>query len=156
WYSLGMLVDEDGYDNYSAKIYSMGSGIHMGVGCFADLAGYDTYPSWGLSMSGSHDLGVSYFLDAGGDDIYSSQGSSVGGAINHAVALFVDRGGRDAYMLTNPKLMAVGSGDQPSRPDHDSIAIFLDLGGAHDIYSDRRKLDGRLWVDGDQGAGIDR
>ena len=154
WFSLGMLVDEDGYDNYSAKIYAQGSGIHMGVGVFADLAGNDNYLSWGLSMSGSHDLGVSYFLDAGGEDLYTCHGTAIGGAINHAVSLFVDRGGEDTYMMK--AYTAMGAGDQKSRPDHDSIALFMDLGGAHDIYSDRRKADGRFWFDGDQGAGIDR
>jgi hypothetical protein len=86
--------------------------------------------------------------------MHTCHDASLGGAINHAVAIFLDRSGRDAYFVKNR--MAAGAGDLQGQPDWHSIGIFLDLGGSEDTYPVMKGGNGRMWAEGQCGAGADR
>ncbi|MBI5359369.1 MAG: hypothetical protein HZA48_02170 [Planctomycetes bacterium] len=158
WYGLGILMDNAGNDRYDAQVYAQGCGIHLSSGVLMEGGGSDFYNCTfgGNAQGAAHDWAVGLLLDKNGSDVYAGRGNNQGSAITNAFALFIDSEGDDIYQTTK----GGGQGYGGAARDSYSIGLFLDLGG-NDFYSEEYMNpgsgngNGRRWIKGEKGAGID-
>ena len=158
---IGVLIDENGADNYEAGTFSQGGGYYFGwgilvdggnnndrylgtryaqgfaahsaIGYFIDEGGDDQYKTLcGVVAALSWDLTCVAFIDKGGNDTYDAGGFSRGASAHNGFCLFEDLGGRDTYKDT----VANTSGN--TYHGGSSLSIFLDKGGDEDTYTDRK------------------
>lgn len=164
WFGVGMLFDLAGNDEYEAVYYGQSASAHFALSYLRDVSGNDHYrTSLSQSLGNGRDLSISVFRDDAGDDHYIAPDRSLGCGDVAGCGLFVDLAGQDAYEFgatTNGGFSSYpGAGDDRRRP-LPTVGIFLDLGGATDLYGDDRIVNGDRWsrkgrFQGMRGIGID-
>jgi hypothetical protein len=136
-YGLGFLSDEGGEDRYRSFWFGPAAGAHMGVGLLDDLSGNDDYFVTQASGGLGYDYGVSWLLDRAGDDRYGGA-LHLGEGNTGGHGYFVDHGGADTYNpddpLANLGPSATYGHVRNGVPGLNLIGVFLDLGGAQDVY----------------------
>jgi hypothetical protein len=100
FYGLGILSDLSGNDQYFSGRYSQGAGIHSAVGVLADHRGNDFYyASFGVGQGMGHDFGVGVLEDDAGDDRYVGGTLTQGAATYGGLGLLLDIHGRNGYLF---------------------------------------------------------
>lgn len=136
YFGLGLLRDVAGDDKYWGSRYCQGAAAHQAVGILLDDAGDDVYAGQiAASQGAAWDVAVAGFYDFAGDDVYVGSDLSLGGAEQNGIALFYEGGGKDTYMT--PLKKTLGYGGRTSYAggrNAANIGIFLDKGGARDLY----------------------
>jgi len=148
WYGVGILKDERGEDDYSGIWYVQGSGAHFGVGVLNDGDGNDRYTaSMNMAQGAGHDFTIGYLLDESGDDIYDAPNLSLGGGNANGVGIFWDRVGNDVYNVEAATTLGRANiSSRGSLRDHMlCLGLFLDTGG-EDRYSKPFAKDDTLWI----------
>lgn len=121
---IGMLLDLEGDDHYTAQVFAQGVGYYEGVGLLIDGGGRDHFSAAWYAMASAAHQAVGVLVNRGGDaDVYlASHSTAIGAAHDFSVAVFVEEGGDDRYDLGNLGLGAA----------HDnSVALFFDAGGSN-------------------------
>ncbi len=111
-YAAGVLADRGGNDRYTAnQNMSQGAGHDLSVGVLIDDAGWDVYLGSTLGLGSSNAAGVGVFIEKAGDDRYAvTPGDCLGWAnpntglrsLMPACGLFLDLGGLDRYEPRTP------------------------------------------------------
>lgn len=157
---IGVLIDENGADNYEAGTFSQGGGYffgwgilcdagnnndkylgtryaqgfaaHSAIGYFIDEGGDDRYRTLcGVVAGLSWDLTCVAFIDKGGNDTYDAGGFSRGATAHNGFCLFMDLGGKDTYQEGVAR-----AGDNTYHGGY-SLSVFLDKGPEEDTYINR-------------------
>lgn len=134
---IGMLLDLEGDDVYTAQVFAQGAGYLEGTGILVDGGGSDTFEAAWYAMAASahraagilisrgggddsytashytsigaaHDDSIAFFLEEGGDDSYSLGNLGIGGANENGTAIFVDAAGDDTYHVESGECLAFG------------------------------------------------
>jgi hypothetical protein len=148
WYGVGILKDEKGDDNYSGIWYVQGSGAHFGVGILNDGNGNDHYrATMNMAQGAGHDFTIGYLLDESGDDVYQAPNLSLGGGNANGVGMFWDKSGNDIYNVEAATTLGRANiASRGSLRDHMlCLGIFLDTGG-QDKYSKPFANNNLLWT----------
>jgi hypothetical protein len=148
WYGVGILTDEKGDDNYSGIWYVQGSGAHFGVGILNDGEGDDHYRATiNMAQGAGHDFTIGYLLDESGDDVYHAPNLSLGGGNANGVGIFWDKSGNDKYNVEAATTLGRANiGSRGSLRDHMlCLGLFLDTGG-QDKYSKPFAKDNLIWT----------
>ena len=127
---VGILVDGDGDDTYTAGVYSQGAGYWWALGILEDLSGNDTYTNEWYSAGSAPHFAIGCCVDFEGDDTYNIGNEKLmcqtqGCARDGSIGVFIDGSGDDHYLHSN---RCAGSGDL------NSIALFWDRMG-NDTYT---------------------
>lgn len=150
WYSLGLLFDGGGNDSYHAAQYAQGAGVHLAIGSLWDVGGDDHYLSkYGVTQGTAHDLSVGMLWDQGGDDYYIVSGGQAM-SITNSVAIFIDEQGDDFYGTPEG-----GQGLVTWARGFCGTGVFLDLEGTDTYLADMPAGNGQVWSQGTYGIGID-
>ncbi|MBN1901143.1 hypothetical protein JW926_07455, partial [Candidatus Sumerlaeota bacterium] len=109
---IGILIDKQGDDKYSAGVYAQGAGFWNGVGILIDSNGNDEYKgAWYVQGAGIHG-GVGSLNDRDGNDTYTATLHAAQGiGHDYAIGFFVDEKGNDAYF--SPRL-SLGTANENS------------------------------------------
>jgi hypothetical protein len=102
WFGTGILYDGGGNDEYHGVWWSQGSAAHFAIGALIDEAGNDKHlveADGHNSLAFAHDFGIALHVDLGGDDLYETPAGGLGYAINRSVAMLIDVGGNDTYRM---------------------------------------------------------
>ncbi len=134
WYSLGMLLDVTGQDAYSVYEYGQGVGIHLSSGLLFDGEGDDVYTGYSLAQGSAHDFAAGILIDGAGNDTYTADHFSQGRAINNSAAILCDGAGSDAYFGRRDG-ECQGMGHHNTDRGYGSLSVLMDLGG-RDRYSE--------------------
>lgn len=133
---IGMLIDLEGNDEYSAGNWAQGVGYWLGMGFLYDRTGNDYYRSCYFSTASGAHYAIGALIDEGGDDIFEMWGDSTevpewgwaGAGLafgwDYVIALLVNIGGDDLYRA---KKISLGCSQIRSN------AFFIDVGG-NDTY----------------------
>lgn len=119
---VGMLLDLEGDDRYTAQVFAQGVGYYEGVGLLIDGGGQDRFEAAWYAMAAAAHQAVGILVHRGrAPSVYrASHSTAIGAAHDFSVAVFVEEGGDNTYDLGN-----LGFGAA-----HDnSVAIFFDGGG---------------------------
>lgn len=143
WYAIGMLIDDSGDDIYNGVWYVQGSGAHFGLGILIDSTGNDHYTAtMNMAQGAGHDFTLGTLIDCGGDDIYDAPNLSLGGGNANGIGVFWDKSGDDLYRVS--AATTLGRSNVASRGhlrDHIlCLGLFLDTGG-QDVYPEDQKYD---------------
>jgi HEAT repeats len=150
WYSMGLLFDGGGNDSYHATQYAQGAGVHLAIGSLWDVGGDDHYVSkFGVTQGTAHDLSVGMLLDQGGNDFYIVSGGQAM-SITNSVAIFIDEQGDDFYGTPDG-----GQGLVTWARGFCGAGIFLDLEGKDTYLADMPAGNGTVWSQRTYGIGID-
>ncbi len=149
---VGVLIDLQGNDHYSAQVFAQGAGYHEGLGLLIDGDGHNTHEAAWYALGAAAHGGAGVFVASGkGDDVYRiSQVTALGAGHDAAVGWFEDRGGNDRYALGD---MGLGMGSDGGS------GFFLDRGGT-DCFEGQAALarvqGRRVWLQHPQGlrAGV--
>jgi hypothetical protein len=152
WFGTGLLWDGAGNDRYEANGWASASGAHFCVGALVDEAGDDVHrvaQTWGPAFG--HDFTVAILANLGGNDVYEVGGDGLGHSINRSIALFLDHGGDDRYAF-------VGKEPEKRRP---GTAVFdkrfLDRTGHSRYWTEATSVGLFLDLDGkDEHSGVER
>jgi len=151
WWSLGVIYDSSGNDNYQCYQYGQGAATHMTLGILVDGLGNDVYFGKGLMQGCGHDYSCGILLDRQGDDVYTAHDLSQAAGSANGAGLLIDNGGNDRYLIKNPD-NTHGYGNP--RRDFGSIGLFIDLGGLDQYVGYGR--DNFYWRTNSQwGGGMD-
>jgi hypothetical protein len=104
WFGTGLVWDGEGDDEYRANGWASASGAHFCIGAVVDEEGDDVHAvaqQWGPAFG--HDFTVALLLDAEGDDLYDCGNDGVGHSINRSVVLCLEGGGDDRYTFATEK-----------------------------------------------------
>jgi hypothetical protein len=102
WFGTGILYDGGGNDEYHGVCWSQASAAHFAIGALIDEGGNDKHliEAGGYdSLAFGHDFGIALHVDLGGDDLYDTPSAGLAQAINRSVAILVDVGGNDTYRM---------------------------------------------------------
>ena len=148
WYALGILWDEKGNDSYNGIWYVQGSGAHFGCGVLYDAGGNDHYlASMNMAIGAGHDFTLGVLIDESGDDIYDAPNLSLGSGNDNGIGIFWDKSGNDTYNVSAQTTL--GRANITSRGTIRDymlcLGLFLDTGGK-DNYSKSFARDDTLWV----------
>jgi hypothetical protein len=177
---LGLLVDLGGRDAYQARLHrsghaqstllAQGAADLYGLAALADAAGDDVRsariegPMIGLAVLLAHGagfgLGTSVLVDGGGHDRHEAalvvpsawadlHAQGVGEAGGQGALL--DLGGDDAYVVALEALSATAIAQGEGQGGR---GLLLDAGG-RDAYTAAHAGDGKAWVQGSAGVGLD-
>jgi hypothetical protein len=143
WYAIGLLADDSGDDIYNGVWYVQGSGAHFGLGILIDSSGNDHYTATkNMAQGAGHDFTLGTLIDCGGDDIYDAPNLSLGGGNANGIGIFWDKWGDDTYRVS--AATTLGRSNVASRGGlrdyHLCLGLFLDTGG-DDSYPDDEKYD---------------
>lgn len=132
WYAIGILADDSGNDTYNGVWYVQGSGAHFGLGVLIDSSGNDHYyATKNMAQGAGHDFTLGTLIDCGGDDIYDAPNLSLGGGNANGIGVFWDKSGDDIYRVE--RATTLGRSNVASRGglrDHIlCLGLFLDTGG---------------------------
>jgi len=127
---IGVLRDVDGDDDYTASVFSQGTGYWQGTGYLIDGGGNDNYDAHYYAQGGAAHYAVGGLFDAGeGDDKInvgmSSNSMHVGAGHDYSVGVHVNDGGDDEYVYGS-----LGAGASNCQ----GVGLFVDNGGS-DTYS---------------------
>jgi len=105
YYAMGLLYNsghED--DNYQGSRYNNGFAAHQAIGGLIESGGDDHYQSTGPAFCGTAwDQSISLFYDQAGDDNYSGRDFSYAAGAHNSIASFLDISGQDKFNGTiNP------------------------------------------------------
>lgn len=134
YYGMGILEARgDEGDLYIGSRYNQGFAAHQAIGVFLERGGDDTYETrQGVAQGLAWDECVTLFRDDRGNDRYAGgQFFSLGASAHNSVCLFLDRAGRDGYRYT-PGPGRAGGNDYHGGT---SLSVFVDEGGAEDLYT---------------------
>ena len=149
WAGSGVLIDFEGNDHYVSRRYAQGCGVHLSAGVLLEAGGDDRYTLWGVGQGCGHDLSVGMLIDRGGNDRYRAGWLAQGAGNANGIGLMDDREGDDQYVGERDDTQGYGN---PSR-DYGSIGLFIDRKGRDDYSGPGGE--GRFWVGGTCGAGVD-
>ena len=151
WGILDAAGPED--DLYIGSRYNQGFSAHQAVGTFLEEGGNDRYTTrQGVAQGVAWDECVTLFIDSAGDDRYEGgQFFSQGAAAHNAICVFWDRAGRDTYVYP-PGPAQAGGNDYHGGT---SFALFIDAGGADDVYSGSRAANGATRYEPEHGWTLD-
>lgn len=94
---VGVAIDLDGDDLYTAtEPFAQGAAL-LGVGLLVDRRGHDRYTSLAPFAQGAALCGAAALVDLSGDDIYRADIYAHGSVLAQGVAVLLDRSGRDSY-----------------------------------------------------------
>jgi hypothetical protein len=148
WYGLGMLLDEHGDDRYHGIWYVQGSAAHFAVGILVDGGGNDQYQAtMNMAQGAGHDFSLGFLLDKSGNDRYQAPNLSLGAGNANGIGIFWDMAGDDVYEVQGGTTMGGANYEGNGlRGTMLCLGIFLDTGG-HDKYPAALKGPGnnRLW-----------
>jgi hypothetical protein len=140
---IGILIDGEGDDSYSADYFAQGGAYYYGLGILHDLAGNDEYIAGRYAQGAGIHSAVGILLDKKGDDFYyASFGVAQGMGHDFGVGFLEDDEGDDSYrggMLIQAAATTGGLG------------IFMDGGGINNLTHDKK---GGAYAEGDDGMGI--
>jgi hypothetical protein len=148
WYAIGLLADEAGDDEYRGIWYVQGSGAHFGLGILNDVRGNDHYiATMNMAQGAGHDFTLGYLLEEEGNDVYDCPNLSLGGGNANGIGIFWDKRGDDTY---NPSgqitLGRANIGSSGYLRDHLlCLGLFLDTGG-NDTYSKPFAGNNTIWT----------
>src|SRR5213075_1311266 len=110
YYSLGVLWDRAGNDQYTAVRYAQGTAAHEAAGLLDDAAGDDRYAlTVGVGQGMGLDLAVGTLVDRDGDDTYRSMFLSQGTATANGFGLLADEAGANTFdMSADPRSWGAG------------------------------------------------
>lgn len=148
WSGVGVLIDSKGNDEYKGAWYVQGAGIHWGIGSLSDRDGNDTYTATLHAAQGiGHDYAIGFFVDEKGNDTYFSPRLSLGTANQNSLGFFFDLEGDDRYDV--PSSEALGRAQFSKwgtlREDTLNVGIFIDANGK-DQYKNPHASNDRIWV----------
>jgi len=165
-FGAGLFYDGGGDDDHLiTHKYAIGAATHWAIGIYFDEGGADTYRNddddecIGLG----YDASVAFHIDRGAEtDVYTIDNFgeyAVGVSRIPATGVLINEGGDDEYHIPGDGLRAIGRARvEPGNRDgylHDviNLGMFLDLGGAGDVYDIARTGvgNGAEWIqiDGD-------
>jgi hypothetical protein len=102
WAGTGYLYDGKGDDTYKGVWYVQGGAAHFGIGALFDDSGNDRYDALlNMAQGAGHDLSLGFLIDKSGNDIYISPNLALGGGNDNGIGIFIDNGGDDQYQLRN-------------------------------------------------------
>lgn len=132
WYSIGILADDTGDDIYNGVWYVQGSGAHFGLGILIDSTGNDHYTAtMNMAQGAGHDFTLGVLIDCEGDDIHDAPNLSLGGGNANGIGVFWDKSGNDVYNVS--AATTLGRSNIASRGglrDYIfNLGLFLDTGG---------------------------
>ncbi|MFH1892607.1 MAG: hypothetical protein ABIK83_08000 [Candidatus Zixiibacteriota bacterium] len=142
WYAIGILADDTGDDIYNGVWYVQGSGAHFGLGILIDSSGNDHYTAtMNMAQGAGHDFTLGTLIDCGGDDIHDAPNLSLGGGNANGIGIYWDKSGDDTYRVSASTTL--GRSNIASRGglrDHIfNLGLFLDTGG-NDTYPTDEKF----------------
>ena len=119
---LGILIDSQGNNNFSAFEFAQGGAYYYGMGLLYSLGdGDDDYNGSRYNAGYSAHQAIGGFIEEGGNDHYQTQGPAFcGTAWDQSISLFHDQSGDDVYTTRDFSLAATA---------HNSIASFWDISG---------------------------
>lgn len=133
-YGFGFLYDGGGNDKYRTFWWGPAAAAHMGVGLLIEEDGDDDFHVSRLSGGYGYDCGVGWTLDLGGNDTYSGQ-FNYGRAYTWGMTFMINIGGDDVYnadaSFHDPGFGYVDTGLDFAK----LIGVFMDLGGGNDVYN---------------------
>ncbi len=139
---LGIIMDIEGDDIYTAGNYSIGVGYWFGTGICYDKNGNDTYNSTYTTQGSVCHFSIGALIDESGDDkhnLYDEKtlerlnfGNGLGFGWDGGAGIFIDRGGNDTYQSAKASF---GTGYYAGR------GYFIDESG-DDVYIAEETLDG--------------
>lgn len=141
---VGILVDGNGDDIYSAQVWAQGAGYWWGLGILEDFGGNDKYRNGKYSAGAGAHFAVGVFTDLSGDDEYNLGNESAknqyhGHARDGSIGIATDGAGNDKYFL---KTLSGGAADLGS------IGFFWDKDGDDEYSIDfEDPKDGSGWSD---------
>ncbi len=101
WYAIGILADDKGDDEYRGVWYVQGSGAHFGLGILIDSTGDDHYTATkNMAQGAGHDFTLGTLIDCEGNDVYDAPNLSLGGGNANGIGIFWDKSGDDIYRVT--------------------------------------------------------
>jgi hypothetical protein len=101
WYAIGLLADDHGDDEYRGVWYVQGSGAHFGLGILVDSSGDDHYMATkNMAQGAGHDFTLGTLIDCAGNDIYDAPNLSLGGGNANGIGVFWDKAGDDVYRVS--------------------------------------------------------
>jgi hypothetical protein len=128
YYGVGILNDISGNDQYISGRYAQGAGVHSSVGVLIDQKGDDFYfASYGVGQGVGHDFGVGYLEDREGDDRYLGGILVQGAATTGGIGILFDMYGKDNYMCTDK--------GQPFAQDEGCIGVLIDTEPSLDLMN---------------------
>ncbi len=125
----GILVDNEGDDEYRAESFSQAASYYYGFGILNDRKGHDRYNAITHSQGAATHSTIACFIDNNGDDRYNCSTDSArisqitGYGRDRSHAFFIDEKGNDKYLFGN-KSFGVG--------DINATGVALDLEGDDD------------------------
>ncbi|MGF1466198.1 MAG: hypothetical protein ACFCGT_08685 [Sandaracinaceae bacterium] len=166
-YGFGFLYDGGGADRYRTFWWGPAASAHMGVGLLIDDDGADDYFVTRASGGWGYDWGVGWLVEGGGDDRYGGQ-MHYGEAYTYGLTFFLELGGDDTYNVADGRRDPWFGVVRRGAPGVRLVGAFLDLGGGEDAYLTGREgpANDTVWshpavgedVDPDLhlGVGVDR
>ena len=130
WYGLGMLLDEKGDDSYSGIWYVQAASAHFAVGILVDGAGSDRYKAtMNMAQGAGHDFSLGFLLDKSGNDQHEAPNLSLGGGNANGIGIFYDVTGDDTYQSSGTTLGRANYESAGLRAIMLCLGVFLDTGG---------------------------
>ncbi|MCU7837314.1 MAG: hypothetical protein KZQ83_19000 [gamma proteobacterium symbiont of Taylorina sp.] len=119
---LGILIDIQGKDSFSAHEFAQGGGYYYGMGLLYNLGNNDDHYQGSRYNNGfSAHQAIGGLIESGGNDDYETTGSAFcGTAWDQSISLFYDQSGDDTYSGKDFSFAAAA---------HNSIASFWDISG---------------------------
>lgn len=119
---IGILLDAQGDDVFSAHEFAQGSGYYYAMGLLYNLGnGNDHYHGTRYNTAASAHQAIGGLFDAAGNDYYTTSGPAFcSAAWDQSISLFHDQAGDDHYISQDFSLAAAA---------HNSIASFWDISG---------------------------
>ncbi|MFH1276903.1 MAG: PDZ domain-containing protein, partial [Candidatus Eisenbacteria bacterium] len=154
YYGMGIVRAEGKEDDvYVGSRYNQGFSAHQAVGVFLEEGGNDLYTTrHGVAQGLAWDECVTLFIDEGGNDVYEGGGFfSEGASAHNSFCFFLDRGGRDEYRYPPGPALAGGNDYHGGT----SFSLFVDEGGAEDVYASGEVANDTLLHRGEHGFFLD-
>lgn len=100
---VGMLLDAQGNDVYTADYYGANGGGYVGgIGLLLDVDGRDVYTPEGIGTNGGGSVGgIGFLLDLAGDDAYTAEWGGSNGGASLGAGFLLDGRGHDTYRATD-------------------------------------------------------
>lgn len=131
---VGLLIDDQGDDSYTASMYAQGAGYFYGLGVLIDRAGQDHYRAGWYGQGAAAHFATGILLDKAGNDSYRGLHQVQGNGRDFSTGVLLDLAGKDRYQAGD---RAQGCGDSA-----DGYGIFVDLSGDDHYQSDHRRTRG--------------
>jgi hypothetical protein len=146
-FGAGLFFDAGGDDDHLiTHKYGTGAATHWAIGIYLDDGGIDTYRNSGDDecIGLGYDASVAFHIDRGAEaDVYTIENVgdfAVGVSRIPALGVLINEGGDDEYHIPGAGNRALGrSRLEPGNRDGYlatviNLGMFLDLGGAADLY----------------------